>query len=64
MGKLITLGIIGFGLHSISIKTELDNHPLLKGRSKLVAGYDPDPIAIEMFKRLRDLKLQNLLRTY
>ena len=56
MGKLITLGIIGFGLHSISIKTELDNHPLLKGRSKLVAGYDPDPIAIEMFKKIEGFK--------
>jgi len=56
MGKLIHLGIVGFGLHSISIKAELDNHPLLKGRSKLVAGYDPNPIAIEMFKKIEGFK--------
>ncbi len=56
MGKLIKLGIVGFGLHSISIKAELDNHPLLKGQSKLVAGYDPNPIAIEMFKKIEGFK--------
>jgi len=56
MGKLRKLGIVGFGLHSISIKAELDNHPLLKGQSKLVAGYDPNPIAIEMFKKIEGFK--------
>ncbi|MHA1241973.1 MAG: Gfo/Idh/MocA family protein [Promethearchaeota archaeon] len=56
MGKLIHLGIVGFGLHSISIKAELENHPLLKGQSKLVAGYDPDPIAIDMFQKIEGFK--------
>ena len=67
MGKLIKLGIVGFGLHSISIKAELDNHPLLKGQSKLVAGYDPNPIAIEMFKKIEGFKtaktFEDLLNT-
>ena len=57
MGKLIKLGIVGFGLHSISIKTELDNLPYLKGQSKLVAGYDPNPITIEMFKKIEGFKM-------
>jgi len=56
MGKLIKLGMVGFGLHSISIKTELDNHPLLKVQSKLVAGYDPNPIAAEMLKKSEGFK--------
>ena len=56
MGKLIHLGIVGFGLHSISIKAELENHPLLKGQSKLVAGYDPNSIATEMFKKIEGFK--------
>ncbi len=67
MGKLIKLGIVGFGLHSISIKAELDNHPLLKGQSKLVAGYDPNPNAIEMFKKIEGFKIaatfEDLLNT-
>lgn len=51
MGKLIQLGIVGFGLHSISLQNEIDNHPLLQGRAKVVAGFDPDPIAKDRFKR-------------
>ena len=57
MGKLIKLGMVGFGLHSISIKTELENHPLLKGQSKLVVGYDPNPIATEMLKKSEGFKI-------
>ena len=56
MGKLIKLGLVGFGLHSISLQTEIDNHPLLKGRAKLVAGFDPDPGANKRLNKLKDVK--------
>ena len=56
MGNLINLGIVGFGLHSIGLIDELDKHPLLKGRSKLVAGYDPDPSVKEMLKKREGIK--------
>ncbi|NVM19777.1 MAG: Gfo/Idh/MocA family oxidoreductase [Candidatus Lokiarchaeota archaeon] len=51
MGNLINLGIVGFGLHSIGLLAEIDNHPLLKGRTKLVAVFDPDPSVAEMLKK-------------
>ncbi len=56
MGKLLNLGMVGFGLHSIGLLAEIDNHPLLKGRTKLVAGFDPDPKAIEMLKKIEGFK--------
>jgi predicted dehydrogenase len=51
MGKLIQIGIVGFGLHSISLHNEIDNHPLLRGRAKLVAVFDPDPVVKERIKK-------------
>jgi len=56
MGKLLNLGMVGFGLHSIGLLAEIDNHPLLKGRSKLVAGFDPDPVARERLKKHEGVK--------
>jgi predicted dehydrogenase len=57
MGKLLNLGMVGFGLHSIGLLAEIDNHPLLKGQTKLVAGFDPDPKAIEMLKKIEGFKM-------
>ncbi|MFX1287401.1 MAG: Gfo/Idh/MocA family protein [Promethearchaeota archaeon] len=56
MGNLIKLGIVGFGLYSIGLIFEIDNHPLLKGRSKLVAGFDPNPDVNEMLKKRIGIK--------
>ena len=56
MGKLLNIGIVGFGLHSIGLHTELNNDPLLKGRTKLVADFDPDRNANERFKKLKSIK--------
>lgn len=56
MGSLINLGILGFGLHSIGLIAEMDNHPLLKGRSKLVAGFDPNPDVQDMIKKREGIK--------
>ena len=52
MAKPLNMGMIGFGIHSISLQNEIDNHPLLKGRAKLVVGFDPDLIAKERFEKL------------
>ena len=65
MGNLIHLGIVGFGLHSISLQNEIENHPLLQGRAKVVAGFDPDPIAKERFKKIKGVQnvesIENLI---
>jgi len=56
MGNLINLGIVGFGLHSISLQNEIDNHPLLKGRAKVIAGFDPNSLAKERFKKIEGVQ--------
>jgi len=56
MGNLIKLGIVGFGFHSIGLIAEIDNNPLLKGRSKIIAGFDPNPNVIEMLKKRKGIK--------
>lgn len=56
MGKLLNLGMVGFGFHSIGLLAEIDNHPLLKRRSKLVAVFDPDPSVAEMLKKNQRVK--------
>lgn len=57
MGNLIKLGIVGFGVHSIGLIAEIDNHPLLKGRSKLIAGFDPNPNVMEMLKKREGIQV-------
>ena len=56
MGKFLKIGIVGFGFHSIGLLAEIDNHPLLKGRSKLVAGFDPDPNVTAMLRKKDGVK--------
>jgi predicted dehydrogenase len=57
MENVIKIGIVGFGLHSIGLLAEIDNHPLLKGRSKLVAGFDPNPKVAELLKKKGGVKV-------
>ena len=57
MGKLLNLGMVGLGLQSIGLHTEIKNNLILKGRLKLVAGFDPDPSANERLKKLESIKL-------
>jgi len=57
MGNLIKIGIVGFGLHSFGLLAEIENHPLLKGRSKLIAGFDPNPKVAEMLKKKEGVKI-------
>jgi len=56
MGNMIKIGMVGFGIHSIGLLAELDSHPLLKDRSKLVAGFDPNPKITEMLKKREGVK--------
>ena len=57
MGKLLRLGIVGFGLHSIGLQTELNKDPILKGRIKLAAGFDPHSNATEHLKKIDGFKI-------
>ncbi|MHA2287394.1 MAG: Gfo/Idh/MocA family protein [Promethearchaeota archaeon] len=56
MGNLIKIGIAGFGIYSLGLQYELANHPMLKGRTKLVTGFDPNPNAVEMLKKREGIK--------
>jgi predicted dehydrogenase len=38
----IRYALAGYGLNAMGHKMELESHPLLKGRTKLIAGFDPD----------------------
>ncbi|MFW9950404.1 MAG: Gfo/Idh/MocA family protein [Candidatus Thorarchaeota archaeon] len=53
---MIKIGIAGFGIHSIGLIAEMDNHPILRGRSNLVAGFDPNPKVTEMLKKREGVK--------
>ncbi|MFO7796193.1 MAG: Gfo/Idh/MocA family protein [Promethearchaeati archaeon] len=41
----LNYALVGYGLNAMGHKMELESHPLLKGRTKLIAGFDPDPEA-------------------
>ena len=56
MGNLLNLGIVGFGPHSLGFNTELNKDPILKGRVKVIAGFDPDPSAKERLKKFKSIK--------
>jgi len=56
---MIKYGLVGYGLNALGHKMELEKHELLKGRTKLVVGYDPDPEAKKNMKRLKDVKIAN-----
>ncbi|MBD3214603.1 MAG: hypothetical protein GF311_18475 [Candidatus Lokiarchaeota archaeon] len=47
----IKYALAGYGLNAMGHKMELGSHPLLKGRTELIAGFDPDP---ETNKNLRN----------
>ena len=56
MRNLLKLGIVGIGPHSIGLHTELNNDPILKGRVKLIAGFDPNPSSAEKLKKFEQIK--------
>ncbi len=54
---MLNIGIIGYGLYALAKKVELQTHLKLKGRTKLIVGYDPDPKAQEYLKKESNIKI-------
>jgi predicted dehydrogenase len=57
MTKPLNIGLVGYGLNSVEQKNELERHPLLKGSTKLIVGYDPDTNAQERLHTLESIKV-------
>ncbi|MHA1671333.1 MAG: Gfo/Idh/MocA family protein [Promethearchaeota archaeon] len=56
MGKVLQYGIVGYGLNAVEHITELET-PKLKGRTKLVAAFDPNLKASKYIQKLDQVKL-------
>ena len=41
MNKPINIGLIGYGLNAVGHKSELENHEVLAGRTKIIVAHDP-----------------------
>jgi predicted dehydrogenase len=54
---MLKYGVIGYGLYAYAKKEELQKHPKLKGRTKFIVGYDPDPQAQEYLKKESNIKI-------
>jgi len=67
MGKVLRYGLVGYGLSAVAINAELTTQSSLQGRAKLIVGFDPDPVANENLKKVKDIKIaksfENLLDT-
>ncbi len=59
--KPLRLAFCGFGPNANEHHHELLNDEILKNRTKLIAGFDPDPQVQEHFKRYNDVKIANSL---
>jgi predicted dehydrogenase len=57
MGKHLNIGLVGYGLNAVEHKHELEIHPLLKGDTKLLVGFDPDINARERLSELGNVKI-------
>ena len=57
MANVLRIGIVGFGLYAIGQFSELNSHSLLKGKSKLIVGYDPNPNANRRFEKIEGIKI-------
>ncbi len=55
--KPIRYGLVGYGINALGHKTELEDHPLLQGRAKLIAGYDPDPNPKQHLEKIEGVKV-------
>ena len=56
MTKPLNIGLIGYGLNAIGHKTELENHPTLYGRTKLIVAFDPNLEAKKNIEKLNGVK--------
>lgn len=53
----INYALVGYGLNAMGHKTELESHPLLKGRTKLIGAFDPDPEAKKNIQNEEGVKI-------
>ena len=67
MTKPLHIGLIGYGLNALGHKVELEMHPTLSDRVKIIVAYDPDPAAKKNIEKLNEVKcassLEDLLDT-
>lgn len=56
MTKPLHIGLIGYGLNALGHKSELEMHPALSGRTKLIAAYDPNLEAKKNIEKLNEVK--------
>jgi predicted dehydrogenase len=61
MTKPLHVGLIGYGLNAVGHKTELEMHPTLSGRVKIIVAYDPDTEATKNIEKLNVVKCANSL---
>ncbi|MHA2392039.1 MAG: Gfo/Idh/MocA family protein [Promethearchaeota archaeon] len=65
MKKALKYGFVGYGLNALSLRAELENHPKLQGRTKLLAIFDPNPTNNRVTKEENSVKVvdtfENLL---
>jgi predicted dehydrogenase len=59
MTKPLHVGLIGYGLNAVGHKTELEMHPTLSGRVKIIVAHDPDPEAKKNVEKLNEVKYAN-----
>jgi predicted dehydrogenase len=62
MTKTLNIGLIGYGLNAVEHKVQLEMHPNLSGRTKLIVAYDPDPKAKQAIRTLNGVKCANSLQ--
>lgn len=55
--KPIKYALVGYGLNALGHKMEMEDHPKLKGRTELIAGYDPDPNARQNLEKSEGIKV-------
>lgn len=59
MVRKIHYGIVGYGLEGMGHQNELENHPKLAGRTKLIVGFDPNPDRMKSLEKNKSIKLTN-----
>ncbi len=57
MIRPLKIGLVGNGLNATEHRSELESHPLLNNRAKIIAGFDPDPEARERLSKMEGVKV-------
>lgn len=57
MVEALRYGLVGYGLNALGHTSELKNHPRLKGRTRWIVGFDPDPNANLILTKNESIKV-------